>query len=121
MPYTLEFKTDGDLLIVELSGKRLLEHSLAAWDEIVREGEARGAMRLLIISKVQGNHSTLDAYSIAEHAARSRFAQGRRFALVDPDLESFPISRFSELVARNRGVNAKVCNDLEEALAFLQE
>lgn len=64
-----------------------------------------------------GRLSDMDRYDTAVLASRDSIAIP--IALVGPEGLVDP-RRFGESVARNRGLNVKVCTDMDEALAWLR-
>jgi len=93
--------------------------------EVVAESTERGASKVLVdCLLIAGGPSMFDRYALAEFLAQEvvgciiagkiipRLAIVGREPLVDPN-------RFGELVARNRGVQTKTVEEMEDAVNWL--
>ena len=123
MVYRLEFKTEGELLWVELFGERpkqnLTEASKEAWVEISRVAREKGKKKLLVVSHATGDYPTLNAYQINTSLAECGVQKGWQIAFVCLDKASFEMIKFAETVAVNRGFSVGIFANESEARSWL--
>ena len=120
-PYQLSFRQRPEYLYAFVSGEHdSLEISLAFWREIAAECQRAQAGKLLIEESIEESVSMLEMYQIAAEIPQMGFTNVL-IAFVDRYLEQQDLNEFGELVATNRGMRAKVFNNVEEAEKWLRE
>jgi hypothetical protein len=120
-PYLIKFERRPEYLYAYVNGERdSLEISLAFWREIAEECRRDDARKVLIEEDIEESVSMLEMYQIAAEIPQMGFA-GVLIAFVDRYLEQQDLNEFGELVATNRGLRAKVFNNVREAEKWLSE
>jgi hypothetical protein len=120
-PYLIRFERRPDYLYAYVGGERdSLAISLAFWREIAEECRSAAARKVLIEEDIEESVSMLEMYQIAAEIPQMGFANVL-IAFADRFLEQQDLNEFGELVATNRGLRAKVFNDVEEAEKWLLE
>lgn len=118
-PYTLTYETRPGYLYVYVEGENdSYEISREYWREVARESGRLGKKRVLIDENIPDPSTIADAFKFASEIPQMGFGSAR-IAFVDRYLEQNEINLFGELVAVNRGVNAKVFNDTASAEEWL--
>jgi hypothetical protein len=125
MGISLGFQATEEFLHCRASGMYSFEDGCWMLDEVVAESTQRGATRVLVdCLLIVGSPTMFDRYALAEFLAQEvvgyiiagkivpRLAILGREPLVDPN-------RFGELVARNRGVQTKTVEQMEDAVSWL--
>jgi len=118
-PYNISFENRGQYLYVYVSG----EHDNYAisrryWQEVAAECARINAVKVLIEEDIPEDVSMGEMYQLASELPQLGFI-GIRIAFVDRYIEQQDLNHFGELVANNRGLNAKVFNDVTEAEKWL--
>ena len=121
------FEAKEEFLHCRAKGVYSFEDGCWMIHEVVEESIQRGASRVLVdCMLIVGSPTMADRYALAEFLAQEVFAciiAGKivprlavlgREPLVDPN-------RLGELVARNRGVQTKVLEEMEEAERWLAD
>jgi hypothetical protein len=120
-PYLIKFERRAGYLYVYVGGEQdSLEISLAFWREIAEECRRAEARKVLIEENIEESVSMLEMYQIAAEIPQMGFASVL-IAFVDRFLEQQDLNEFGEMVATNRGLRAKVFNDVNEAEKWLLE
>ncbi|HEX8370811.1 MAG TPA: hypothetical protein VF604_19855 [Pyrinomonadaceae bacterium] len=120
-PYLIGFERRPDYLYAYVGGEHdSLEISLAFWREIAEECRNAPARKVLIEEDIEESVSMLEMYQIAAEIPQMGFANVL-VAFVDRFLEQQNLNEFGELVATNRGLRAKVFNNVKEAEKWLSE
>jgi hypothetical protein len=118
-PYTLSFQDRPGYLYAYVEGDEDgYEVSRAYWQEVADEVRRSGVKQVLIDENITGNGTIADAFRFGSELPGMGFGR-TRIAFVDRHLDQDEVNRFGELVALNRGMNARVFNDLPEAEAWL--
>jgi hypothetical protein len=119
--YRISFERRPDYLYAYVGGERdSLAISLEFWREIAAECQRAQAKKVLIEEDIEESVSMLEMYQIAAEIPQMGFADVL-IAFVDRFLEQQSLNEFGELVATNRGLRAKVFNDVTEAEKWLSE
>jgi hypothetical protein len=120
-PYRISFEQRPDYLYAYIAGKHdSLSISLEFWREIAAECRRAQAGKVLIEEDIEESVSMLEMYQIAAEIPQMGFANVL-IAFVDRFLEQQSLNEFGELVATNRGLRAKVFNNVREAEKWLSE
>ena len=88
------------------------------WREIADECKANKFTKALIVEDIVANGTIADAYQLSAELPQMGYL-GIKVAFVDKYLEQQELNLFGELTAINRGINAKVFNDINEAEKWL--
>jgi len=119
--YALTFEVRPDYLYVYVEGERdSYEISSEYWREVADEAARLGIKRILIDENIPDPSTLGDVFKLATEIPNMGFGSSR-IAFVDRYLDHNEINEFGELVAVNRGVNAKVFNDIASGEAWLGE
>jgi hypothetical protein len=118
-PYNISFENRSQYLYVYVSGDRdSYEISRRYWQEVAAECARAGAEKVLIEEDIPEDVSMGEMYQLASELPQFGFI-GIRIAFVDRYIEQHDLNQFGELVANNRGLYAKVFNDVNEAEKWL--
>ena len=82
------------------------------------ECKAKKYTKALIVEDIVANGTVADAYQLSSDLPHMGYL-GIKVAFVDKYLEQQELNLFGELTAVNRGINAKVFNDISEAEKWL--
>lgn len=120
-PYKIAFEDYGDHLYARVDGEAdSYEISQMFWADIAAECEKRGTKKLFVEERLQQQiPSIADTYQAAAERHEMGLA-GIKIAFYDAFAEQLDQNQFGELVARNRGINVKVFDDPDTALAWLR-
>jgi hypothetical protein len=118
-----EYKTDGKLGIVSLSGTKAFQDAKDAWQEM-RAAVERDSLSAILV--LDNSVSLLHAFEVIEVESWIRelgFPSNDRFAIVDPRPASLTNNNwFGETVAHNRGQgNIRVFRDEDSARQWLSD
>ena len=91
---------------------------IACWKEILQRCRREARDRLLVVQDSPPNKDAIEAFTGAAGVVELG-VQGLKIAFVDPDPAEFENNKFCEVVARNRGANAKLFLTEEQAHAWL--
>src|SRR5262249_2625529 len=114
-----------DFLLVNMSGEFTLNDACSAFREVLATSAQHGATRVLFnCLQMWGNIPTAERYALGDFAAREliSFISQRNVSPRLVVLAAEPLldpNRFAELVARNRGVEIKIVERMEEGLKWL--
>ena len=86
--------------------------------EIADECKANKFTKVLIVENIVANGTIADAYQLSSDLPHMGYL-GIKVAFVDRYLDQQELNLFGELTAVNRGINAKVFNDIDEAERWL--
>jgi hypothetical protein len=117
--YDISFENRSKYLYVYVSGEHdSYEISSGYWHEIAAECAKIKAVKVLIEEDIPEDVSMGEMYQLASELPEFGFI-GIRIAFVDRYIEQQDLNQFGELVANNRGLHAKVFNDVSEAEKWL--
>jgi hypothetical protein len=120
MSIDLQMENASGYMVARFTGEGNAEEALLNFERIAEECKRTNNKKLLIdCTKAKTEISTVDMYEQGEGAILfNRYEI--KIAVVVPE-EKFESEKFSELVARNRGVDACVFTDYQDAKAWLLE
>ena len=117
--YVINFRPEQEFLKVDLSGDLAApETRIEAWTKIVRHCREEGFDHLLVVQDSPGNANETDAF-VSSQAIVGLGLDGIKIAYVDIDPANHEFNKFGELVAANRGANARVFFEEAPALSWL--
>jgi hypothetical protein len=118
--YKIEFEQREDYLFAHISGIRTRQIVARATMEILDKAVDLGFSKVLVdVSDLEGTLSALDSYLLVTEVFKSIRWKGMTRAAVY-DLNAPHIrGMFSEIVARNRGYNYRIFDDLKRAQQWL--
>ncbi len=120
MPEKLEIEVLDDIVRVSVSGMFSLANAKAFFQEILCRAREEEIDKILIDARgITTEISTLARFEFGSHMAEQH-PNAIKIAFVGSKRAVWP-DRFMENVSRNRGVNAKVVTEVEEALEWLAE
>ena len=121
-PFNIIFEDRGDHLYARVDGPSdSYEISQMYWAEIAMEASNRGSKKLFVEEWLEQQIASIaDTYQAAAERHEMGLA-GIKIAFYDAFADQLDQNQFGELVARNRGVNVKVFDDADAALAWLQD
>jgi len=120
-PYQIKFEPRPDYLYAYVGGAHdSLAISLGFWREIAAECRKTQAGKILIEEDIEESVSMLEMFQVAAEIPKMGFGNAL-IAFVDRFLEQQDLNEFGELVATNRGLRAKVFNNVPEAEKWLRE
>jgi hypothetical protein len=119
-PHIARFDVRGDFLRVEIAGhRRDFEAGIGVWRELGRLTRARGATRLLVISRLTGPlPSAEEQRSLMRGLVDSGF-EGVRTALVVSDSRTLADLEHGEMEARELGQESRVFSSEKQAEVWL--
>jgi hypothetical protein len=118
MPEVLEIQVKPDYILVTYTGEFNVAAAERAIDGSLQAGSTHNLSKILIdCRRMTGRLSIMDRYQVAVSGQRMA-GKLTRVALVRQE-EGSPLDRFTETVARNRGVNLKLFSEIDEAVAWL--
>ena len=91
---------------------------IACWKEILQRCRREARDRLLVVQDSPPSKDAIEAFMSAAGVVELG-VQGLKIAFVDPDPDEFENNKFCEVVAQNRGANAKLFLTEEQAHAWL--
>jgi hypothetical protein len=94
------------------------ETRIACWSEIIERCRHENHDHLLVVQDSPPNRNSTEAF-IAASGVVELGVQGIKIAFVEPDPAEFENNKFCEIVARNRGANAKLFLTEEPAHEWL--
>lgn len=94
------------------------ETRVEAWTEIIAHCRAGTWKKLLVVQISPGNSTPTDAF-VSSRGIAAIGLDGIKIAFADLDPANFENNQFGETVAANRGVNARVFTNEDEALEWL--
>ncbi len=117
--YVINFRPEQKFLRVDLSGDLAEPQTrIEAWDKIVRRCREEGSTHLLVVQDSPGNGTETNAFISSQGIVDLGLA-GIKIAFVDIDPSNHEVNKFGELVAANRGANARVFYEESAAIAWL--
>lgn len=118
-PFSLTFEARPEYLYVYVSGEKdSFEISRQYWQEISDECKRTGASKVLIDENLVENVTPVEAFRLTTDFLQANF-YGNKIAFVDRCQEQDELNRFGELVAINRGMNIKLCQNIADAERWL--
>lgn len=116
---SITFEDRSDYLYVYVTGEHdSYEVSFYYWTKIVEKCRETGWKKVLVEENIPEVVSIADGYKLASEIAKMGFA-GVRIAFFDCYAEHSDLNEFTALVAVNRGLQAKVFNNFDEAEKWL--
>ena len=120
MDYTLKKEDRGDYIYFHVTGSDSLEVSKAFWREIIETGTQLKYKKILVDEDLEGSVPIGDIYEVITTGLDIGDVRSMKIAFVDRYLEQMEGNIFGEKVATNRGINAKVFTNIEEAEQWLR-
>ena len=119
--YRLIFEERDNYLYVFVAGpKDSAEVSIRFWTEIHKKTTALGTQKLLVEEDFPNQISTIDMFESANFVCET-FRGKIKIAHVDARLSHIDLNSFGETVAVNRGLDAAVFDNIEDAIKWLNE
>lgn len=119
MAYDIVLSLRDGYVLAEASGKRSMEDSANLARSFAKFADEHGVFNVLLILDLKGRLDEFQMYDLAsrfeEYGLDSRF----RLAIIDHNEETKPERDFMEDVVVNRGLNARVFDKEDDALAWL--
>ena len=113
--YSLSFEHRPTYLYAYVSGEHdSYEISRSYWQEISDHLKTTDYQRVLVDEDIEEVVSVTDVFKLVSEFPKMGFA-GIRIAFYDRKIEHHDLNEFGALVASNRGIDAKVFNDLKLA------
>jgi hypothetical protein len=117
--FSLTFDERPGYLYAYVAGEHdSYEISKQYWRAINDECTRIGAARVLIEENIVENATMADAFQLMSELPRMGFGR-LQIAFVDRYIEQNDLNKFGELVAVNRGMNARIFSDVVEAEQWL--
>ncbi len=118
-PYRLTFNPKPQYLHVHVeSNTDSYELSIRFWNEIAAECKQNKWKKVLVEEDIPEDISVAEAFELASELPQIGFF-GVKIAFVDHYIEQEEMNKFSEMVAVNRGLNAKIFTNTNEAEKWL--
>lgn len=121
MTYEIRYETRGNYLYAHVTGEDSLDTSLAYWQDLRREIEARGLRSLLVVEELTGTVDTLGTYRVGKTVSELFLGYPIRLAFVDVTDFAPDNTEFGTTVSRNRGLNVQSFQTEAAAEAWLQQ
>lgn len=119
MDYQLTMEERDTYLYFYVTGKDSLEVSIAFWREIIDTCLKRNYRKALVEEDLEDSTSLGDVYEVITSNMDRDEGRFIKFGFVDRHMDQYDINLFGEMVATNRGINAKVFSTVEEAENWL--
>ena len=117
--YLINFQPEKEFLRVDLSGDLAApETRIEAWRKIVGRCREEGFDHLMVIQESPENDNETEVF-VSSKGIVDIGLEGIKIAYVDLEPANYELNRFGELVAANRGANARVFYEETPALAWL--
>lgn len=120
MGYNLQVEKRDDYLYFYVTGRDSLEVSKAFWREIIETTIKLRYNRILVDEDMDGSVPIGDVYEVITSNLVIPEVRSFKFAFVDRRLEQSKENIFGETVAKNRGIDARVFTDIEEAKQWIR-
>lgn len=118
--FEVRFSWDGDVLVARVEGPHDSFHiSLEYWKEIARERVRVGARRVLVLENLEETGEPEMVLELTEHLVSLDF-QGAKVAFVDRVDFHREEQEQIILIARERGIQAGVFSDEQQAMTWLR-
>ena len=117
--YSLNIKERKSYLYASVSGKDSMDVSIAYWKEIIDACKRLDYHKVLIEEDLKGSPEKVDYFEFGTFMSNIVRGLHMKIAFVDRHTNHTPDNLFCETVAVNRGVNVKVCKNIEEAEDWL--
>ena len=123
MSISLKFEPHEGFLHCKASGEFSSDDACLVIRDVLAESAERGTTRVLVdCLQMRGSPTVAERYAVSEFIASEMFELNRfprvvvlgKEPLIDP-------KRFGELVARNRGVQTKTVEQMEDAVKWLRQ
>lgn len=127
MTYDLSIQVKQDYIRAEVTGAREkgqeAADALAVWSSVAETCTKNEIFRVLAVFNLTGDLPTLAAYNIGTSLIKNDVLMKLRVALVDLNVNSQEINRFTVTVAENRSSygRAEIFNDEKNAINWLLE
>lgn len=123
MPWHATFQAESALVEVTYTGNVSTTELQDAMRETIALGLRHQTQRVLAdCTALQGGHSVVDLYFLADALKSVEEASGMKEALLLPQSpESAQAVAFWETICRNRGIRARIFQDRTAAIAWLRE
>jgi hypothetical protein len=117
--YKIDYQPATEFLRADVSGDLANPQTrIDAWREIVTRCREDGVTHLLVVQDSPGNGNETNAF-ISSQGIVAIGLEGIRIAYVDIDPANHEVNKFGELVAANRGAEARVFYEEAPALEWL--
>ena len=120
MDYQLKKEDKGDYLYFHVTGSDSLEVSKAFWREIIETSTNLNYKKILVDEELEGAVPVGDIFEVITSGLDIGDVRSMKIAFVDRFSEQIEENIFGEKVATNRGINAKVFTNTEEAEQWLR-
>jgi hypothetical protein len=120
MDYTLKKEDRGDYIYFHVTGSDSLEVSKAFWREIIETSTQQNYKKILVDEDLEGSVPIGDVYEVITSGLDIGDIRSIKIAFVDKYQEHMAENIFGESVATNRGLNAKVFTNIDEAEQWLR-
>jgi hypothetical protein len=107
--YGLTFRREGDGLRATVSGKRTFDNTLAYWQGIVAQIEAKRPRWLYVSDHLQGPELQIGDWLMLVSSMQGRGLEGMRIAHVR--VGGMDHLEYCEIFAREAGIDARAFND----------
>ena len=123
MAYSVKIQIKADHLLVQIEGNRvpgkIATHMINAWQQVAEECHITGIHKVLAIINLTGRVNIQEGYAISSDPSKFKWERYFKLAAVDLNEDSYRDNLFTEVVARDRGYQVKVCKSLNEAKSWL--
>ncbi|MEQ1762978.1 MAG: hypothetical protein ABL984_07530 [Pyrinomonadaceae bacterium] len=117
--YTIEYQPTSEYLRADVKGDLAAPQiRVDAWSEIIRRCRGDAVTHLLVVQDSPGNGTETNAF-VSSDGIVGLGLKGIKIAYVDIDPANHEVNKFGEMVASNRGAEARVFYQEEPALAWL--
>jgi hypothetical protein len=118
--YRLSVKTEGDTLIVQVSGEVDAQYvRIAYWTEIVAIAHAHGCRKLLVTDRKKGSPASPAELVELAQLFTEEGEYFERVAVIEPNPTFMPAIEHAEIFARAAGINVRIFADVKSATHWL--
>lgn len=117
--YNIDYRSGAEFLRAEIRGDLTEPQTrIDAWSEVIRRCRLDGVTRLLVVQESLANDTDTTAFTSSQ-GILGLGLDGLKIAYVDIDQANYEVNKFGELVATNRGANARSFYEEATALDWL--
>lgn len=119
--YEIKYKKEDNYLHVHTTGEEDIQASLAIWSQVINKCFKENFTKILFVEETKQDHQNL--LEIGELMSQARKIGAHlieKIAFIDLEKSHSHYNRFGEINVNGKGVNAKIFDDVDEAIDWLE-